>query len=192
MSIPTSPQRRQANRRNALRSTGPKSVAGKKRSAANALSHGLSAAIDVQSDDPLLIALSDCIKQEVHEPLAARQLASRILDYERNLVFQRELFVQQFDLSSTNSGVETGVRSLFAKELDMMDACLEDRHFFKRPIIKKDLNFVSNMKLKMHKLWRRVDAREQGESAREALGSVRYLKRASNQLIKTLKALRHA
>jgi hypothetical protein len=192
MSSPASPQRRLANRRNALRSTGPKSAAGKTRSAANALSHGLSAPIDVQSTDPLLIALSDCIKQEVHEPLAARQLASKILDYERNLAHQRALFVKQFDPFVINSGVETGVRSLFADELDMMDDYLEEQRVFKRSIAKKDLKFVSNMKLKMLKLVSRVDAHEQRERAREAMNSVRYLKRASNQLIKSLKALRVA
>lgn len=192
MSILTSPQRRQANRRNALRSTGPKSAAGKKRSAANALNHGLSAPIDVPSSDPLLMALSKCIVQEGHEPLAARRLASKILDYERNLAFQRELFVQQFALSSTNSGLETGARSIFAEELDMMDACLGDRRIFKRPIIKKDLNFVSHIKLKMHKLWSSEDAFEQMEMAKEARTSVRYIKRASNQLIKSLKAVKSA
>jgi hypothetical protein len=128
----------------------------------------------------------------VHEPLVARQLASKILDYERNLSHQRDLFVKQFDSLVTNSGVETGGRSLFADELDMMDDYMEEQRIFKRPIAKKDLNFVMNAKRKIQKLWSKVDAREQRERAREAMNSVRYLKRASNQLIKSLKALRPA
>ncbi len=190
MSSPTSLQRRQANRRNALRSTGPKSASGKKRSAANALSHGLSAPIGVQSTDPLLIALSDCIKQEVREAHIARQIASRILDYERNLAYQRELFSRQFEPQVGDAGVEAGVRALFGAELDMMDDYLEDQHVFNRPVATKDLNFVLNAKHKMQKLLFKVDAREKRGSAREAMNSVRYLKRASNQLIKSLKSLR--
>jgi len=192
MSSPVSPQRRQANRRNALWSTGPKSDAGKKRSAANALSHGLSAPIELQSTDPLLIAISNCIDQEVQESHIAREIARRIFDYERNLAYQREIFVRQFNLLSTNAGKETGVRALFGAELDMMDDYLEEQRIFKRPIAKKDHSFVSNTKHKMLKLWSKVDAREQGERAKQEGNSVRYLKRASNQLIKVLKALKAA
>lgn len=192
MSSPTSLQRRQANRRNALRSTGPKSAAGKQRSAANALSHGLSTPIELQSTDPLLIAISNCIEQEVGESHAAREVALRIFDYERNLAYQRELFAQQFNLLGANASEKKGVRALFGPELDMMGDYLEEQRIFKRPISKKDLNFVSNTKHKMLKLWSKVDAREQRERAKEERNSVRYLKRASNQLIKVLKALKPA
>lgn len=192
MSSPASPQRRQANRRNALRSTGPKSDSGKKRSAANALSHGLSAPIERQSTEPLLIAILNCIDQEVQESHIAREIARRIFDYERNLAYQREIFVRQFNLLSTNAGKETGVRALFGAELDMMDDYLEEQRIFKRPIAKKDHSFVSNTKHKMLKTWSKVDTREQQERAREGVNSVRYLKRASNQLIKALKALKPA
>lgn len=190
MSRPTSLQRRQANRRNALRSTGPKSAAGKKRSAANALSHGLSAPIEGLST--VLMALSDCIEQEVHDSHIARQIAIKILDYERNLAYQRNLCAQQFILPGTNEDDEKGVRALFGAELDMMDDYLEEQRIFKRPIAKKDLNFVLNTKHKMLKLSSKVDAREQRERAKEERNSVRYLKRASNQLIKVLKALKPA
>lgn len=192
MSSPASPQRRQANRRNALRSTGPKSDSGKKRSAANALSHGLSAPIELQSTEPLLIAISNCIDQDVHDLQAAQEIARRIFDYERNLAYQRELFVPQFNLRRANAAEEKGVRALFGAELDMMDDYLEAQRIFKQPIAKKDLNFVLNTKHKMLKLWSKVDAREQRERAKEERNSVRYLKRASNQLIKVLKALKPA
>ena len=74
----------------------------------------------------------------------------------------------------------------------MMDDYLEAQRIFKQPIAKKDLNFVLNTKHKMLKLWSKVDAREQWERAKEERNSVRYLKRASNQLIKVLKALKPA
>lgn len=192
MSSPTSLQRRQANRRNALKSTGPKSAAGKKRSAANALSHGLSTPIGLQSTGPLLIAISNCIDQEVQESHIAREIARRIFDYERNLAYQRELFAQQFNRRGTSAAEETGVHGLFGSELDMMDDYLEEQCNFKRPIAKKDHSFVSNTKHKMLKTWSKVDTREQQERVREGVNSVRYLKRASNQLIKALKALKPA
>jgi len=54
MTNPISPARLAANRANAARSTGPRSVEGKARSAKNARTHGLAAV--TQSEDPLAVA----------------------------------------------------------------------------------------------------------------------------------------
>jgi hypothetical protein len=57
----TSPRKIEANRRNAKRSTGPKTVQGKQRSRANALKHGLAAAtlrpVQKPEDNELLESL---------------------------------------------------------------------------------------------------------------------------------------
>jgi hypothetical protein len=67
---------------------------------------------------------------------------------------------------------------------------LDWEQFNKRPIPDKDLKFILNSKLKMQKLWLSMHKRTQRDKLKRAANSLRYLKRSSNQLIKTLKALR--
>ena len=67
----TSAQQRQANRRNALKSTGPKSLAGKRRASSNARLHGLSGAGELSTRDPLLGQLSSLIAQDRLDPVRA-------------------------------------------------------------------------------------------------------------------------
>ena len=89
---PTSPRQRQANRRNALKSTGPKTVAGKRRAAANAVQHGLSVPIDPTTAGRQMQALVALLTAEGMPPARAQDLALRILELERNLAHQRQLF----------------------------------------------------------------------------------------------------
>ena len=53
--------RRQANRQNALKSTGPKSGTGKRRASKNALSHGVSQPIDVKQVGDALYRLQNVL-----------------------------------------------------------------------------------------------------------------------------------
>jgi hypothetical protein len=73
-----------ANRRNARKSTGPKSASGKQRSAQNALNHGLSISTDSASDDvralaALLLPAAACD----HVAALAIEAARRIIDFHR-------------------------------------------------------------------------------------------------------------
>ena len=191
MKKPASPQKRQANRRNALRSTGPKSVAGKRRSSANSTSHGLSTPIAL---DPLVNSLTELITQEGLNTQSARELVIKILDYERNLARQRALFAGGALTSPrnqlpTSAETDRGVRALFGREIDLLDDHVDWERFNNRPLTKRDQKFIVNQKLKMQKLWLRLSTRTQRSKAREEANSLRYLKRSSNQLIKALKAL---
>ena len=74
--------RARANRRNAQRSTGPKSLKGKRASSQNAISHGLSQPFDVSSDPNharVLTALID----DGYDALDASQIASALIGYRR-------------------------------------------------------------------------------------------------------------
>lgn len=194
MKKPASTQKRQANRRNALRSTGPKSVAGKRRSSANSTSHGLSTEIALDTFDPLVNSLTELVAQEGLDTQSAQELVIKILDYERNLAHQRALFAGSLLTNASNrlltsAETERGVRELFGREIDLLNDHVDWERFNNRPLTKRDQKFIVNQKLKMQKLWLRMSTRTQRSKAREEANSLRYLKRSSNQLIKALKAL---
>ena len=197
MNKPASPQRRQANRRNALSSTGPKSAAGKGRSSGNSVSHGLSAPLEPDAFGPLVHTLTELIAQEGLHPQNARELAIKILDYERNLAYQAVLFAgaETQDKSNqlpTGAEVDRGIGDLFGREIDLLDDHVDWEHLSNRPISKRDQKFIVNQKLKMQKLWLRVNTLAQRDKAQVATNSLRYLNLSSNQLIKSLKGLKSA
>lgn len=197
MTKPASPLKRQANRRNALRSTGPKTQEGRRRSSLNSLSHGLTVPLQVGVHDPLVVSIVGMIEQEGLDSQTGFELAAKILEYERNLAHQRELFLQDLLVGlsyqlPTQQAQAQGVRELFGTEIDMFDDYLDWERFNKRQVPDKDLKFISNSKLKMQKLWIRMDTKKQKDKIKQVKASLRYLKRSSNQLMKTLKSLGNA
>ena len=192
MAAKTSAQKRQANRRNALRSTGPKSSVGKLRSSKNARMHGLSVIDSMGISDPLLTKLSELISLEGVDNFLAQEFANRIVSYERNQAYQRLLFLQLNEPKRTETAIYKGMRDSFGTELDMMADFLDEKRFLGGRVKKSDLNFVINMQHKMMKLTLRQIKRQEVEHAKRVRNSVRYLKRSSNQLMKSLKGLRAA
>ena len=192
MATKLSAQRRQANRLNALRSTGPKSSGGKLRSSKNARMHGLSVIDSMGISDPLLTKLSELISQEGVDNFLAQELANRIVSYERNQAYQRMLFSQLQAPKRTETAVHEGMRNSFGTELDLMADFLADQRYLVGRIKKSDLNFVINTQHRMLKLTLRQIKRQEVEHAKRVRNSVRYLKRSSNQLIRSLKDLRAA
>lgn len=192
MATKLSAQKRQANRLNALRSTGPKSSVGKLRSSKNARMHGLSVIDSIAISDPLLTKLSELIAQEGVDNFLAQELANKIVSYERNQAYQRLLFSQLQEPKQTETAVHKGMRDSFGTELDMMADFLDEKRFLGGRVKKSDLNFVINIQHKMMKLTLRQIKRQEVEHAKRVRNSVRYLKRSSNQLIKSLKGLRSA
>ncbi len=79
----TSTRRQQANQRNAQRSTGPRSAAGKARASQNAIRHGLTAQLPLLTSDLQFQQIETMISREVADPLLARQLALDIFQFER-------------------------------------------------------------------------------------------------------------
>ena len=71
-----------ANRNNAQRSTGPKSKAGKRRVANNALSHGLSIKCE-HDENPIYQALVSMLVKEGYEDDAAQEIAVAMAEYRR-------------------------------------------------------------------------------------------------------------
>jgi hypothetical protein len=141
-------------------------------------------------NSPLVASIIQLIAQECLDINAAKDLAVKIVEYERNLAYQSQFFLQQHIESHSQVEEEQGVRTMFGAEIDMFDDYIDWERFNNRLISQKDQKFIHNSKLKMHNLWRRMHKHKQKDKAKQAATSLRYLKRSSNQLIKALKALR--
>ena len=185
-------QKRQANRRNALRSTGPKSSAGKQFASRNSVKHGLSVSVEHIKTDPLRAEVSRLIEQEGIDAFQAREIATRIIDYERNLDYQRKLLTEPPKRFITEEKIENATRDAFPTELDLLDDWLDWRRFDNGRLTPRDLRMAVRMKLDLVKYSVRELEKQQKALCREAQNSLRYLKRSSNQLVKSLKALGRA
>jgi hypothetical protein len=190
MSSPASPQKRQANRRNALKSTGPRSRRGKQSSSLNALRHGLSGGADLRLNDPDVSAISALIELDGVQPQQATELAIKILDYEKNLAYQRQLLDGSVVQSLPEPNIQALLKVSFGRETEMLDDLVEGEFELKGRYNLRDLKFVAMMKLKMTRMVLRPYRQRQREHAKGIANSVRYLKRSGNQLIKSLKGLR--
>jgi hypothetical protein len=190
MSSPASPQKRQANRRNALKSTGPRSRRGKQSSSLNALRHGLSGGADLRLNDPDVSSISALIELDGVEPRQATELAIKIIDYEKNLAYQRQLLDGLALQSLPEPNIQALLKVSFGREIEMLDDIAEEEFELKGRYNLRDLKFVAMMKLKMTRMVLRPYRQRQREHAKGVANSVRYLKRSGNQLIKSLKGLR--
>jgi hypothetical protein len=190
MSSPASPQKRQANRRNALKSTGPRSRRGKQSSSLNALRHGLSGGADLRLNDPDLSAIASLIQLDDVDPQHATELAIKIIDYEKNLAYQRQLIDGSVVQSLPEPDIQALLKVSFGREIEMLDNIAEEDFELKGRYNLRDLKFVARMKLKMTRMVLRPYKQRQREYAKGVANSVRYLKRSGNQLIKSLKGLR--
>ena len=76
------------------RSTGPRTIQGKRAASQNALKHGLSRPLESSGWGEFLEPLADHLQETEQLPrYAALALAGQILEFERNLSFQREFLI---------------------------------------------------------------------------------------------------
>ena len=154
--------------------------------------HGLSVIAQISISDPLLTQLTELIAEDCIDNFLAQEIANKIVSYERNLAYQRTLFSQSQQPSRTETAVHEEMRNSFGEELDLMANFLDEKRYLVGRIKKSDLNIVANMQRRTLKLTFRQIKRQEVEHAKRVRNSVRYLKRSSNQLIKSLKGLRAA
>ena len=159
--------------------TGPRSAAGKRRSALNAVTHGLSRPLAatpwVGFVDPLADQLAEEEGLSKHDSLA---LAGLILDFERTLAHQREAYLGErfFQQEAEHAGESDRVTA----ELLLAKAA-EGEHLGFGPVLAGE----------MHRFFRSM-ARKRWEAGQVAMRKglrreLRYYKRAANQLFKGLK-----
>ena len=180
----TSLRKRQANRANAQRSTGPRTAAGRGVAAQNARYHGLSVALPAEVMAPLATQLAAILVDEGIEAPAARELAVRIIDYERNLAHEREVFSAHYlghkpRLASFSSGEP-------APDLQAALQRLQNAPIARGARLGKALRQERALRIAQYTFIAR--ARQHYDDWVNA-SFLRYHRRATNQLIKAFKAL---
>lgn len=181
-----SPKQRAANRHNALLSTGPRTEDGQRRASINALKHGLTTSIELTpwasavGDVEVLLAAEGFAAPERHE------LAVRIVEYERNMAFQRRQFMGDAVKPAPANGVSVQMQEDLQELADLIEFVDADDD----PAV---LRFAASQSRKIVALHERIAAKHRKVAAREAADVLRsgdrYYRRAANQLIKQLKGM---
>ena len=190
-----SPKQLAANRRNARRSTGPKSEEGRRRTAVNALSHGLSSSHRPAEDIQAIQAVALLILEECGGAGDAFHLASKIIDYERNEARQREfLFDHLRDALGPpkppldGRALEQAIREQVPEYRDLQDLLEDELSSGARPN-KREVAEVSRLLLRLKNEAMRERELEPVKALKRWQGSLRYLRRSSNQLVKLIRAV---
>jgi len=187
--MPVSPRKRAANRRNALKSKGPTTEAGRRTSARNASRHGLSVPLAPAINDPLQQELAQLIELDGIAADVASDLAQKIIDYERNLSFLRQVFIHEMVVElGVGEKKNIDARS-WQEHLESELAVLQASVLKGMPSKVKKMSRVITKLSKVATQIARLKAKKQKREAVKALNSQRYFKRASNQLIKALRRL---
>jgi hypothetical protein len=178
----TSPKQRAANRINALKSTGPRSQAGKRHASVNSTKHSLTRPIDSLSWGQHLRALTHLLVQDGFEEVQAGELARKILDYERNVAYQRERFMNFKDGKPIQYETPPSVFADIAVA-SRLDRSKDDK---REPIFEEKLD------RDIAKFFRTIAGRDlqqvQAEALQDLRNADRHLRRSANQLIKSLRA----
>lgn len=187
----TSERKRVANRQNAKRSTGPKSETGKRTSALNAIRHGLSSNPAVSVLSPEIFKLQELIQEEIDDPEGSRLIAQKILEYERTEVYQRQVALKE--ASGKDGYIDEAAVSEFAAQNTLEGFLGEDFAINFMDLLAMDGDRAGhNIHKRITKLLDRQALRHKrsiaAQAQRESIRLRRYYKRASNQLIKAIKA----
>ncbi len=182
----TSIAQRRANRRNALKSTGPKSKKGKRRASLNAVYHGLSAPADPAWREKRVAAIEGALQGELLPGAGSRRVAETIFEFERNIAHQREIFAKRHagDDEVAGESVVLENEAALSDEIDEM-LVIDERHG--GPDEDERAWLIEAQKF-MRRQQRINHARARCDAVEEILSAERYMRRAANQLVKALKA----
>lgn len=183
-----------ANRLNAKSSSGPKTEQGKRASAVNAMLHGLSSPLNPSEHIQSIDAIAVLLERELGSLDAAREIAIKILDYERNEAQQRR------QLQAMVPGDEPGLEGaallqatrVVYPEYDLLLDHVREEAKYGKGLNKKDLLKVAKLLDRMRCVESRTHAKARAKAEREAYNSLRYLKRSANQLVKALRSVARA
>lgn len=176
-----SPAQNLANRRNALKSTGPKTNSGKIKASQNAVKHGLNKPINKKDVSDQLDRLSVILEAAGYQPRHAHRISLCLLDYDRVMRAQDELSFRLESLASAGHYLKSqsdDTHHVADQEISDDEAETALLAWFSRAF---GLDRVPPKPgaLCGQNLWMRVTSDRQYE---------RYRKRSLNQLLKALRA----
>jgi hypothetical protein len=182
----TSNAQRRANRRNALKSTGPRTQTGKRRASLNAVSHGLSAPADPAWREGKVSAIEVALQGEQLPDADARRVAEAIFEFERNIAYQREIFEKRHAGEDEGAGESVVLENdaALSNEIDEM-LMIDERHGGPD---EDERAWLIEAQTFMRRQQRLKEARARRDAVEEIVRADRYMRRAANQLVKALKA----
>ena len=177
---------RRANRRNALKSTGPKTKTGKRRASLNAVSHGLSAPADPAWREGKVSAIEGALQGERLPDADVRRVAEAIFEFERNIAHQREIFAGRHKEDNAEAGDSDPLEAEAAlpDEIDEM-LMIDERHGGPD---EDERAWLIEAQTFMRRRQRLNHARAKRNAVEEIVRADRYMRRAANQLVKALKS----
>lgn len=174
-----------ANRRNAKKSSGPKSDAGRRRAAINSVKHGLTAPIESTPWSSKVADLEGLLKSEGLGSSETHELAQRLVEFERNIDYQRQRFQEEVEGRPKKQVIPDGAK----QDLEVAGQIALLRGQKQTHLLGMDRPLAREMQ----KFFEQTAARQVREASRDVAMEVknadRYLRRAANQLIKKLKSL---
>lgn len=181
----TSLKQRAANRRNAQHSTGPKSDVGRGRAAVNAIKHGLASPIETTAWGLKASELEALLQSEGIDVAEARELACRLVEFERNVDYQRQRFLEGISGEPPKQIIPDAAK----KDIEVAGQIAYLRGSKQTHLLGMDRPLAREMQ----KFFEQVATLQIKQANRDAVQELknadRYLRRAANQLIKQLKSL---
>ena len=184
----TSPKQKAANRLNAIKSTGPRTQEGIRSASLNAVKHRLSLPVTEQFFGEEITAVTELVRAECVSDHQAKELAKRIIDFERN-----EQFLRDFNTDEVEAELKAWMFCAPRFELIQLAKAHENKQkpwitfttSNKKPKGKariEEMKFIEGfMRIQDKTLVGNIKREKNKQSA-----VIRYQKRATNQLVKAV------
>ena len=184
----TSPKQKAANRLNAIKSTGPRTAEGTRQASLNAVKHRLSLPVSELNFSQEIADVAALVRDECTSDHQAKELAKRIIDYERN-----EQFLLEFNTDEADAELKAWMHCAPRFELIQLVKVHENKMRAwctfttsnKKPKGKErlqEINFLQGFLRIQDKVL--IDKITRAKKTQTA--AIRYQKRAINQLIKAV------
>ena len=176
-------RKQQASRANSLRSTGPKSTLGKRLASQNSRTHGLSVKLPDEVIEPVVTKLVPLIMQDGIDQHAAKEVAMKLVNYERNIAHERQSFIETLvDEESALVDENEVLETIFTNALVEQES-IDPKAARKLPKAQK---LEREWMIESLKFLIKTNKRHQ-KKAKD--NSERHYKRAANQFIKALRSV---
>ncbi len=157
---------------------------GKAKSSQNSLKHGLSAKIDKKRFGETFDAIHKALIEEGLPVSSAHDLALRILDLERNLDFQRMIFLQD---RRSSKAVQADLNQALSEQFPETDDLIEILSGVPDGLFSLTPEDTREGRKLFDEAKRFLIRTERTRQAQEKRSSLRYLTRSANRLARSLK-----